>query len=339
MWTAAIFPATQASAQWHGGGLHSGFQPAFRRGIVGFHPSLCTRSRTRGDSDLDVNNPVFQAVIGPFVVAFVIVGASRLVGWRTGSEVLAGLGLAAGMLVAFVQLRGMPSAPPNSAPEKLFYLIALAGLIGVALDLLGCPPLIRRIAFILFPAICLAWFSLRWLLAGPDVELLIKLALMWAGAAIFLWQIRDATARGGALTGAILILATAVGAAGVAALAPFIGVTLLCASVAAVAGATALWAYGARVVVGASMTIGATSLLSAAGGLVATVLLLVLFTASVSTAGAALLIAVPFASLVAEPLLLGGGIGRRVFGPVLLIAVAAVPAAGAIGLAYLMPGQ
>ena len=288
---------------------------------------------------MDVNNPVFQAVIGPFVVAFVIVGASRLVGWRTGSEVLAGLGLAAGMLVAFVQLRGMPSVPPNSAPEKLFYLIALAGLIGVALDLLGCPPLIRRIAFILFPAICLAWFSLRWLLAGPDVELLIKLALMWAGAAIFLWQICAATARGGALTGAILILATAVGAAGVAALAPFIGVTLLCASVAAVAGATALWAYGARVVVGASMTIGATSLLSAAGGLVATVLLLVLFTASVSTAGAALLIAVPFASLVAEPLLLGGGIGRRVFGPVLLIAVAAVPAAGAIGLAYLMPGQ
>jgi len=85
--------------------------------------------------------------------------------------------------------------------------------------------------------------------------------------------------------------------------------------------------------------IGATSLLGAAGGLVATVLLLVLFTASVSTAGAAFLIAVPFAGLVAEPLLLGGGIGRRVFGPVLLTVVAAIPAAGAIGLAYLTPGQ
>ena len=64
------------------------------------------------------------------------------------------------------------------------------------------------------------------------------------------------------------------------------------------------------------MTIGATSFLwRAAGGLVATVLLLVLFTASVSTAGAALLIAVPFAGLVAEPLLVGGGIGRRVLWP------------------------
>ena len=73
--------------------------------------------------------------------------------------------------------------------------------------------------------------------------------------------------------------------------------------------------------------------------LVATVLLLVLFTASVSTAGAALLIAVPFAGLVAEPLLVGGGIGRRVFGPVLLTVLAAVPAAAAIGLAYLTPGQ
>jgi hypothetical protein len=240
--------------------------------------------------------------------------------------------------VAFVQLRGIPSLPPNSAPEKLFYLITLAALIGATLDLLGGPLLIGRLAFILFPAICLAWFSLRPLLAGPDVGLLIKLALMWAGAGIVLWRICVANARGGALAGAILILATAVGAAGVAALAPFIGVTMLCASVAAVAGALALWAYGARLV-HAPMTIGATSLLGAAGGLVATVLLLVLFTASVSTAGVAFLIAVPFAGLVAEPLLLGGGIGRRVFGPVLLTVVAAVPAAGAIGLAYLTPGQ
>jgi hypothetical protein len=247
--------------------------------------------------------------------------------------------VAAGLLLAFVQLRGIPSLPPNSAPEKLFYLITLAGLIGVALDLLGRPALIGRLAFVLFPAICLAWFSLRPLLAGPDVGLLIKLALMWAGAAIVLWQICVATARGGALAGAILIVATAVGAAGVAALAPFVGVTLLCAAVAAVAGATALWAYGARVLVGAPMTIGATLVLGAAGGLVATVLLLVLFTASVSTAGAAFLIAVPFAGLVAEPLLLDGGVGRRVFGPVLLTVVAAIPAAGAIGLAYLTPGQ
>ena len=315
------------------------FNPPSAQDLSVFAQASVREGALRGNSDLDVNNPVFQAVIGPFVVAFLIVGASRLVGWRTGSEVLVGLGLAAGLLMAFVQLRGIPSLPPNSAPEKLFYLITLAGLIGVALDLLGRPPLIRRLAFVLFPAICLAWFSLRRLLAGPDVGLLIKLALMWAGAAIVLWQICVATARGGALAGAILILATAVGAAGVAALAPFIGVTLLCASVAAVAGATALWAYGARVLARAPMTIGATSLLGAAGGLVATVLLLVLFTASVSTAGAALLIAVPFAGLVAEPLLLGGGIGRRVFGPVLLTVVAAVPAAGAIGLAYLTPGQ
>jgi hypothetical protein len=72
---------------------------------------------------------------------------------------------------------------------------------------------------------------------------------------------------------------------------------------------------------------------------VASVLLLVLFTDSVSTAGAAVLIAIPFVGLVAEPLLLDGGIGRRVFGPVILTVVAAVPAAAAIGLAYLTPSQ
>jgi hypothetical protein len=167
-----------------------------------------------GRRDLDVNNPVFQAVIGPFVVTFLVIGASRLVDWRTGAEVVAGLGVAAGLLLAYAQLRGVPSQPPNSAPEKLFYLITLAGIIGVALDLLGGPQLFRRLALVLFPAICLAWFSVRLLLAHPDIGLLIKLALMWAGAAIVLWQICVATARGGALAGAILILATAVGAAG-----------------------------------------------------------------------------------------------------------------------------
>ena len=234
---------------------------------------------------LEMNNPVFQAVIGPFVVAFLVIGASRLVGWRTGSEVLGGLGVAGGLLLAFVQLRGIPSLPPNSAPEKLFYLITLAGLIGVALDLLGRPPLIGRLAVVLFPAICLAWFSLRPLLAGPDVGLLIKRALMWAGAAIVLWQICVATARSGALAGAILIIATAVGAAGVAALAPFIGVTLLCAGVAAVAGATALRAYGARVLVGAPADDERNGASSAPPQQVwsPASLLLVLFTASVST--------------------------------------------------------
>ena len=214
----------------------------WRREISGVHREQflrwgCCLRRTREDRDLDQNNPIFQAVIVPFAVAFLVIGPSRLVGWRTGSEVLAGLGVAAGLLTAFVQLRGIPPLPPNSAPEKLFYLIMLAGLIGVALDLLGHPPRIGRLAFVLFPAICLTWFNLRPLLAHPDVGLLIKLALMWAGAAIVLWLVWVANARGGALAGAILILATAVGAAGVAALAPFIGVTLLCASVAAVAGA------------------------------------------------------------------------------------------------------
>jgi hypothetical protein len=147
------------------------FRLAFRPGFVGFRRSFCSRGRTPGNRDLDVNNPVFQAVIGPFVVAFLVVGASRIVVWPTGSEVLVGLGLAAGLLGAFVQLRGIPSLPPNSAPEKLFYLITLGGLIGVALDLLGRPPLIGRLAFVLFPAICLAWFGLRPLLAGPDVWL------------------------------------------------------------------------------------------------------------------------------------------------------------------------
>ncbi len=90
--------------------------------------SFSGRRRTRGERDLDLNNPVFQAVIAPFVVAFLVIGSSRLVGWRTGSEVLAGLGVAAGLLMAFIQLRGFPSLPPNSAPEKLFYLITLARL-------------------------------------------------------------------------------------------------------------------------------------------------------------------------------------------------------------------
>ena len=175
------------------------FRLAFRPGFVGFRRSFCSRGRTPGNRDLDVNNPVFQAVIGPFVVAFLVVGVSRLVVWPTGSEVLGGLGLAAGLLMAFVQLRGIPSLPPNSAPEKLFYLITLGGLIARCprspwpsgphraarvRSLSGNLPRLVRPTAVVSGSGCLAADQ-----AGCF--------LMWAGAAIVLWQICVATARCG----------------------------------------------------------------------------------------------------------------------------------------------
>jgi len=285
---------------------------------------------------MDTSNPIFQAIIAPFAVAFVVVGASRLIGGRSGSALLAGLGVAGALLLALALLRGVPPFPPNSSPEKLFYLIVLAGALGLALDLAGRPQALERLAILAFPAIGLVWLDLRQLLAGPERALLIELVLLWLGGAVVLWRLRDAAARNG-LTAAILVIATAIGVAAVAALAPFMGLALASAAVGAAMGALAIWAYGTLILGGTPMTIGATALFAAAGGLVVMVQLLVLFTPAASKPAAAFLVIVPFSGLVAERLPLDSGVIGRILGPILQGAIAAVPVLATIGLAYLLP--
>lgn len=288
--------------------------------------------------EMSTDDPVFQTVIAPFVVALLVVAASRLVGGGRRAELLAGVGVVLGILVGYALLEGVPQFPPPASKQKLFYLIAFGGLVGLVVDWLGRPSLIDALAIVAFPAVCLAWLASRQLNAGPELTLLVTLAVLWAGSAAALRRLADASDRGAGVTGPVLLIVAAIGTAGVALLGRTATLALLSGAIAAGAGAIALWNYVASIGGGGRASFGRTALLAAAGGLAVICALLVLYTPTASRVALVGILLVPFSETVARRLRLGSGAAERILSPIVHGAVAAVPALAAIGFAYWASG-
>ena len=164
-----------------------------------------------------IHNPVFQTVLAPFTVALILAAVLRLAGGRGRGAAVMGIAIAVGFLVGYGLFEGVPSFPPLASKQKVFYLAVLGGLVGLALDLIRRSATLKWAAIILFPAVCLVWLAWRQLLAGPELGLLVHLALVWAGFTLVLWRLAAVgNGEGGALTANILLIVMAAGASGVA---------------------------------------------------------------------------------------------------------------------------
>lgn len=287
---------------------------------------------------MTIDDPVFQTVIAPFGVAFLVVAAARLGGSGKRAELLAGLGVCLGILAGFALLEGVPQFPPPASKQKLFYLIALGGAVGLVVDGLGRRSLVDALAIVAFPAVCLAWLAWRQLNAGPELTLLVTLAVLWAGSAAVLRRLADASDRGAGVTGPVLLIVAAIGTSGVALLGRTATLALLSGAIAAATGAIALWNYVARIRGSARGGFDRTALLAAAGGLAVICALLVLYTPTASRIALVGVLLVPFSEPVARRIRLGSGAAERILSPIVHAAVAAVPALAAIGFAYVSSG-
>jgi hypothetical protein len=287
---------------------------------------------------MSIDDPVFQAVIAPFAVTLLVVAAARIFGGGRQAELLAGLGVVLGILVGYALLEGVPQFPPPASKQKLFYLIALGGVVGLAVDRLGRPSLLDALAVVAFPAVSLAWLAWRQLNAGPELMFLVTLGMLWTGSAAALRRLADASDRGAGVTGPLLLIVAAAGAAGVALLGRTATLALLSGAIAAAVGAVALWNYVASFRGGGRAGFGRTAILAAAGGLAVICALLVLYTPTASRVALVGVLLVPFSEPVARRIRLGSGAAERILGPVLHGAVAAVPALAAIGFAYVASG-
>ncbi len=287
---------------------------------------------------MSTDDPVFQTVIAPFAVALAVVAIAQLVGGRRG-QIVAGLGVALAVLVGYALLASVPRFPPPASTQKLFYLIALGGLLGLVVDAVGRPPLLDRLAVVALPTVALVWLAWRQLAAGPEILLLVTLGLLWAGMTAALWRLADASDRGAGVIGPVLLIVAAIGTAVVALLGRTATLSLLSGAIAAAVGALALWNYAASIIGGSSRGFGRTALLSAAGGLAAVCALLVLFTPTASRLALVGILLVPFSEPAARRIRLGSGPAERILSPVLHAAVAAIPALAAVGIAYLSSGD
>ncbi len=102
-----------------------------------------------------LNNPLIQSSLLPLVISFVITasfGFSSALGKKT-----AGVAIGISLILTIIQIQGF-SSMPRSASQKLPYLILLAGLAGVLIDVLNTHSKVLQFLSVVMPVTVLAWF-------------------------------------------------------------------------------------------------------------------------------------------------------------------------------------
>lgn len=291
--------------------------------------------RPGGAAILDalMSNPATPGTVIPFALAVVLTAVIRFVGGTTQGRALAIAAAVVAFLVAFLIIESLPPFPPAAAKQKVFYLVLLALVVGLVLDLSGAPRPFARGALLLFPLIGLAWIGWRPLVAGPDVQLILRLAVLWLVSAAILWRLMTLSDRG-ALGPGVQVLVAAAGTAFVALLGNSASLGVLASSVAAATGGVLSWAFLAAFFSSGRYGFGSVGVLGTGGALLTLVYVLVLFTETVNLIALAVLALVFAADRVAARMPPRRALGR-VAQPVVLAALAAIPAAAAVGVALI----
>lgn len=278
-----------------------------------------------------LNNPIFAASLLPLVVAVAVAGMIRLAGGPGRGAVLADAAIGLGVLAVFVAVfHAVPFLDPVS--NRAIGEVAVMGLVlGAALALKRPSPELQRMIALAAPAAILFWLGGLRLLHQPWRELLVTALLALGGSAVFA---RLDRARGRGIDPLVLLLVVAsVGLAGTAFFAGSASLVQLAGGIAAATGGFLVWNWPV-----ARWHFGPMGLLAGGGAFFA-----VAATLALRMPQPPLLVAVFFAEPLAARLRRGwpsGGRGTvallsRALAPFVLGLVAALPAFGAIAIAYL----
>ena len=280
-------------------------------------------------------NPLVAGVALPLTVAALLTLAARAIGGPTAGPRYAIAGAVVGFLLAYLAIEALPMLPPPTAKQKVFYLVIIAAAAGLVLDRLDRPALVERACLLLYPVVALVWLAWRPLQAGPDAALIAELVVLWVVSVIVLVRLAAASGSGALRPGPLVVVA-AVGAAVVALLGASASLAQLTAAVAAALGGLLSVAFAARLLGRATpYAFGATGVLGLGGALLGLAYIMVLFTPDISRPALAVLILVFVTDLVPHRFARLRGALRRAAGPVVLTALALVPAVIAIAVAWL----
>lgn len=274
-----------------------------------------------------LQDPFVQSSALPLAVSLILVGALHLL-----RRPLAAAGIAAGFLVVFVMVVGLPALPPPSSMGKLFWSSAAGLLLAVAADAAGVRGRAASAALALWLAGSLLWIALPALdSAAAVVSFVILLA---AGAWVAFargsqTQASDAAESPTAPAASLLALALAVG--GTALIGSSASIAQMALALAASAGGFLLWNWpverhgwglSGRVATGIAVLLAAV---------------LTLFTQAQT---AVLLLALPalLAGHVRRFVPQGHGPVGRAASSAAVTVVAVLPALAAIGAAYALTG-
>lgn len=297
-----------------------------------------------------LDDPLGQAVATPFLAAAILTLAIRLAfGVALGAR-LAVAGAVLGFLAAVANMQGIQAFPPPASVPKIFYIVAIGGAIGLAVDLLGATRKAGHALAFVIPLAALAWLAERRLGGAMSPGFFANLAVSFAASILIYWRVA-AAARGSAETvnhaaglfPAIQVLVAASGLGILAVMGASAGLSAMSIALAASAGGylavSGLFYLGGR----APFRFDATGAFGIAGALLAIGYVIVLFNEGASRVALAVLLLVFVADIAARPIALGAklgdGMAARIAQPFFYLALVAVPAALAVAYAYLILGQ
>ncbi|CAO3408440.1 hypothetical protein [Azospirillum largimobile] len=274
-----------------------------------------------------LQDPFVQSSALPLAVGLILVGALHLL-----RRPLAAAGIAAGFLVVFAMVVGLPALPPPSSMGKLFWSSAAGLLLAVAADAAGVRGRAASAALALWLAGSLLWIALP---ALDSMAAVVSFVILLAAGAWVAFargsqtQTSDAAESPTAPAASLLALALAVG--GTALIGSSASIAQMALALAASAGGFLLWNWpverhgwglSGRVATGIAVLLASV---------------LTLFTQAQT---AVLLLALPalLAGHVRRVLPQGHGPVGRAASSAAVTVVAVLPALAAIGAAYALTG-
>lgn len=274
-----------------------------------------------------LQDPFVQSSVLPLLVGLILVGALHLL-----RRSLAAAGIAAGFLVVFALVIGLPALPPPSSMGKLFWASAAGLLIGVVADLAGIRGRVASAVLAVWLAASLLWIALPALDSAAAVVSLVILLGTAACVAFARGSETHGSGRGESPTApAATLLALALAVGGTALIGSSASIAQMALALAASAGGFLLWNWPVE-----RHGWGLSG--RAATGIA--VLLAAVLTLFTQTQAAVLLLALPalLAGHVRRLIPQGDGLIGRAASAAAVTVVAVLPALVAIGAAYALTG-
>ena len=269
-----------------------------------------------------LQDPFVQSSVLPLLVGLILVGVLHLL-----RRSLAAAGIAAGFLVVFALVIGLPALPPPSSMGKLFWASAAGLLLGVVADGVGIRGRVASVVLAVWLAASLLWIALPAL----DSVAAVVSVLVLLGTAAWVAFARGSETDESPTAPAASLLALALAVGGTALIGSSASIAQMALALAASAGAFLLWNWpverhgwglSGRVATGIALLLAAV---------------LALFT---QTQAAVLLLALPalLAGRVRCVISRGDGLIGRAASAAAVTVVAVLPALVAIGAAYALTG-
>lgn len=279
-----------------------------------------------------MRDPLAITIGWPLLVSAVGAGLIRLFGGPGMGTLLAPVAIVAGFLVGYGLILGVPSYPPPSSTQKLPYLVGASAVLAVVVALVRPRLIAAAVALAVLGVGGLLWLSGRRLDAGDAVAVGLTLVPLWLGWLVVLVRLSSRRAQG--QTPAVMLLAAALGLAGIGIFGASASVGQMSLSLAAAIGGYLLWNWPRM-----RFAFTETGLVAAGGTLMLLASYLVLaWPRAYVFMAVMVLVLVFFADGPARRWMPRGEGARALLGPVILGLTAMLPALIAIAIAYVMGG-